>query len=145
MNLFYSLPEDVLRIIYRILYNGVVHELNHRPGNFVSFYDHHSCWVCCVPHIEKLSKVYEITEQFKPDSWTFLKNNKYLFYYVRDHDTNLLKCIRECFRDNFSPFCWKTTYTQYMQSMQEIAKYGWEHFRQQTITRSKYIETCYWP
>ena len=63
MNFFYDLPEDLICLIYKKVYNGVMEQLKNRPGNFA--FMKNSEWAF------QLEKDYHTID--KLNAWEFLK------------------------------------------------------------------------
>ncbi len=135
MNLFYSLPEDILCIIYRNLYNRVIHELNHRPGNFKFIEDLDYSILCDSPFyleqsvlhysqdfISVLDKYYRAIEQIGPHAWEYLK------YWWNLNYIDPISSEIELAIDHL-PVIHTWLFPDYLEHLIHIAKHGWDHYK----------------
>jgi len=121
LNLFYSLPDEIMYLIHKKVFSMQVLKQIIKEGDF-SLLDTTPEWKWCHNECEIC---YRVLESVGPDAWSFVK--KYVFFYEEaDRNSPIYKKIMESFtREGFPP---EQKFLVGMSSMLTISRIGWQNY-----------------
>jgi hypothetical protein len=120
-NLFYSLPDDMMYTIHKMVFSMQVLKQITKEGDF-SIFNTNPEWKWCDNECEIC---YRVLESVGPDAWSFVK--KYLFFYEQaDRNTAIYKQIMKAFTSaGVGP---EQKLNVGMSNMMIIARIGWQNY-----------------
>jgi hypothetical protein len=120
LNLFYSLPDDLMWVIHKKIFSMQVLKQITREGDF-SIFNTKPEWKWCDDECEIC---YRVLESVGPDAWSFVK--KYRFFYEEaDRNSPIYKRIMDAFGVAFHP---KKKFLVGMSNMMIISRIGWQRY-----------------
>jgi len=123
INLFYSLPDELMYIIHKKIFSMcVLEELKNRPGNF-NFLEHYydEQWK------NMLERDYRVMNKIGTDAWNFVKKYDDFIW-----EANRLDPMYKTILDNIGSiknFHNGRSFNKSMYHMTMIARHGWENYK----------------